>query len=97
MLAWGLWAAGLLAGLVRGALGAARAEDRHPLAVVGGAVAAVGDTPELLGWIGLATAAVAAVAAMSAEVGYECINGASLRRRGPSSHCVRPRSCCWAR
>ena len=77
VLAWGLWAAGLLAGLVRAPWALLVLRIVTPLAVVGGAVAAVGDTPELLGWIGLATAAVAAVAAMSAEVGYECINGAS--------------------
>jgi hypothetical protein len=77
VLAWGLWAAGLLAALLRSPQALVALRVLLPLAVVGGAVAAVVTTPGALGWVGLASAAVAAVASMSAEVGYEYINGAS--------------------
>ncbi len=77
VLAWGLWAAGLLTSLVRAPWALVALRTIAPLSVVAGAVAAVSTAPGLLGWIGIATAAVASVAAMSAEVGNEFINGAS--------------------
>ena len=77
VMAWALWAACLLASLVRAPWALLVMRIVMPLAVVGGVAAAVGTAPEVLGWAGLACAAVASVAAMSAEVGYECINGAA--------------------
>jgi hypothetical protein len=79
VLAWGLWAAGLLASLVRAPWALLVMRLVMPLAVVAGVAAAVAadSTPGALGWLGLATAAVAAVACCTAEVGYECINGAA--------------------
>jgi hypothetical protein len=77
VLAWGLWAAGLLASLVRAPWALMVMRIVMPLAVTAGVAASLGTTPGLLGWAGLASAAVAAVASMSAEVGYECINGAA--------------------
>jgi hypothetical protein len=77
VLAWGLWVAGLLASLVRAPWALLTLRLLAPLAVVAGAIAAIGTAPSVLGWIGLASAAVASVASMSAEVGYEFINGAA--------------------
>jgi len=77
VLAWGLWAAGLLASLVRAPWALVALRTIAPLSVLTGAAAAVSSAPGVLGWIGIATAVVATVAAMSAEVGNEFINGAS--------------------
>jgi len=77
VLVWGLWAAGLLASLVRAPWALVALRTIAPLSVLTGAAAAVSSAPGVLGWIGIATAAVASVAAMSAEVGNEFINGAS--------------------
>lgn len=77
VLVWGLWAAGLLASLVRAPWALVALRTIAPLSVLTGAAAAVSSAPGVLGWIGIATAVVATVAAMSAEVGNEFINGAS--------------------
>jgi hypothetical protein len=77
VLAWGLWAAGLLASLVTQPWALLLLRIVTPLAVVAGAVAAIDTAPTALGWVGIAAAVLAAAAAMSADVGYELINGAS--------------------
>lgn len=77
VLAWGLWAAGLLASLVTQPWALLLLRVVTPLAVVAGAVAAIDTAPTALGWVGIAAAVLAAAAAMSADVGYELINGAS--------------------
>lgn len=102
VLAWGLWAAGLLASLVRAPWALLVMRLVMPLAIVGGVVAASTQTPDVLGWIGLATAAVAVVASMTAEVGYECINGAAygdearFPLRPPAALLLGPIGLVWA-
>ncbi len=76
-LCWGLWAAGLLASLVQQPWALLTLRIVAPLAVLAAALAATQETPQALGWVGIVLAAVAAVAAMSADVGHECVNGAS--------------------
>jgi hypothetical protein len=77
VMAWVLWAAALLGSLVIQPWALVLVRVLLPLAPVAGVVAALDSAPSALGWIGLATGVVAAVAAMSAEVGYEFVNGAS--------------------
>lgn len=102
VMAWALWALGLLASLVATPWALLAMRVVMPLSVVAGAVAAVASAPGPLGWIGLASAAVATVAAMSAEVGYECINGAAygdearFPLRPPAALLVGPIGLVWA-
>lgn len=77
VLGYGLWAAGLLASLVAQPWALLLLRIVAPLAAIAGAMAAIDVAPSLLGWGGIAAAAVAAAAAMSADVGYEYVNGAS--------------------
>jgi hypothetical protein len=77
VMAWALWAAGLLATLVTlpPALTVLRILAPLPLAA---AIAAAGDTaPSAIGWVGLGSAALVAVVTLSAEVGGDFIDGAS--------------------
>lgn len=102
VMAWGLWAVGLLASLVATPWALLTMRVVMPLSVVAGVVAAVVTAPGPLGWIGLASAAVATVAAMSAEVGHECINGAAygdearFPLRPPAALLVGPIGLVWA-
>jgi hypothetical protein len=48
-----------------------------PLPLLAGVVAAVSESPDAIGWLGIANAAVVAVVAMSADVGRAFINGSS--------------------
>lgn len=77
VLAWAVWAGGLLASLVvlPPALTALRILAPLPLAAA--ALGAVEVTPSGAGWLGLAAAAVVVVLALSAEVGADFIDGAS--------------------
>ena len=77
VLGWGLWSAGLLASLVPQPWALVALRIIAPTAVLAGAIAAPAEAPGLLGWAGIVLAAVSAVAAMSAEVGHEFVNGAS--------------------
>lgn len=85
VLAWGLWGAGLAASLVPLPVTLTLVRILAPVPVVAGAVAAATTTPGPLGWVGLATAAVAAVTAMASEVGDWFVNGSSYgdERRMP--------------
>ncbi len=74
---WLIWAGGLAASLIVSvpSLVALRVLAAVPLLVA--VVAAIDHAPSTLGWIGLGTAAVVAVAAMTAEVGADFLNAAS--------------------
>jgi hypothetical protein len=73
-----------------------------PVPVVAGAVAATWSSPSPLGWIGIATAAVVAALAMSADVGGWFVDGASYgdeRRvplRPPGMLLLGPVEAAWA-
>jgi hypothetical protein len=101
-LAWTLWAATLLSSLVLLPLTLLAMRVMVPLALVGGVVAAVDTAPEALGWIGLASAAVVLVTALSADVGLDFVNGASYgdeRRfplRPPAALLLGPVPVVWA-
>ncbi len=77
LIGWGVWAAGLLASLVKQPWALIALRTIAPTAVLTGAVAATVEPPGPIGWAGIVLAAVSAVAAMSAEVGHEFVNGAS--------------------
>lgn len=85
VLAWGVWGVGIGASFV--ALPAALTVWRvlAPVPAVAGLVAATQTAPGTAGWVGLGTAAVVAVLAMSAEVGGWFVDGASYgdERRVP--------------
>ena len=85
VLAWGLWGAGLAASLVPLPVTLTLLRVLAPVPVVAGAVAAATTSPGPLGWVGLVTAAVVAVTAMSSEVGDWFVNGSSYgdERRMP--------------
>lgn len=101
-LAWSLWAATLLSSLVLLPLTLLAMRVMAPLALVGGVVAAVDAAPEVAGWIGLVSAAVLLVTAMSADVGIDFVNGASYgdeRRfplRPPAALLLGPVPLVWA-
>lgn len=101
-LAWAVWAGALLATLVRTPWALVAMRVTIPVAVAAGTWAAIVQPPGALGWIGLASAAVAAVACCSAEVGYECINGAAygdearFPLRPPAALLVGPIGVVWA-
>ncbi len=96
------WAAGLLASLVRATWALLVLRLLAPTAVLAGVVAAVDEAPRLLGWVGLTSAVVVSVAVMTAEVGYEYINGASygdearFPLRPPAALLVGPIGVVWA-
>lgn len=75
--AWAVWAIGLFASFVQLPAALVLLRVVVPLPLVGGVVAAFTETPEPLGWAGLANAAAVAVVAMSAVVGGDFINGSS--------------------
>lgn len=77
VVAWALWAAGLLASLVTTPLGLTAMRVLAPLPLLAGIVAALDVTPSALGWLGLAIGALLTVLPLSAEVGDDFINGAS--------------------
>jgi hypothetical protein len=101
-LAWSLWAAALLASLVLLPLTLLAMRVMVPLALVGGVLAAVDTAPETAGWIGLVSAAVVLVTALSADVGIDFVNGASYgdeRRfplRPPAALLLGPVPLVWA-
>jgi hypothetical protein len=101
-LAWSLWAATLLSSLVLLPLTLLAMRVMVPLALVGGVAAAVDTSPEVVGWIGLVSAAVVLVTAMSADVGIDFVNGASYgdeRRfplRPPAALLLGPVPLVWA-
>lgn len=102
VLSWGLWTATLLASSVLLPLTLLALRVMVPLALVAGVLAAVDTAPDLLGWIGLVSAAVALVTAMSADVGIDFVNGASYgdeRRfplRAPAALLLGPVPLVWA-
>lgn len=102
VMAWSVWAAGLLASLVAAPWALLVMRLTMPVAVVAGVIAATSTAPGPLGWIGLAAAVVASVAALSAEVGHECINGAAygdetrFPLRPPAVLLVGPIGVVWA-
>lgn len=77
VLSWAAWAAGLLASLVIRPIGLTTFRLLVPLPLVAAIVAAIAGEPSGLGWLGLATAALVLVLALSAEVGADFIDGAS--------------------
>jgi hypothetical protein len=101
-LAWSLWTATLLSSLVLLPLTLLALRVMVPLALVGGVLAAVDTAPEVAGWIGLVSAAVVLVTAMSADVGIDFVNGASYgdeRRfplRPPAALLLGPVPLVWA-
>ncbi len=102
VLSWGLWTATLLASLVLLPLTLLALRVMVPLALVAGVLAAIDTAPDLLGWIGLVSAAIALVTAMSADVGIDFVNGASYgdeRRfplRPPAALLLGPVPLVWA-
>ena len=77
VIGWSLWAVGLFASLVQQPWALVALRTIAPTAVLAGAIAATAAAPEPIGWAGIVLAAVSAVAAMSAELGHEFVNGAS--------------------
>ncbi|MBS1836923.1 MAG: hypothetical protein JST64_04430 [Actinobacteria bacterium] len=77
MAAWGLWALGLFASVVLLPTSLTLLRTIAPLPLLGGVLAALRVDPTTLGWVGLAVAGVAAVAAMAAEVGADFVDGSS--------------------
>ena len=77
---WFLWAAGLLSTLIQTPLALTVLRICAPLPVLLGAAAALRVAPEtrsILGWVGLATAAMLLVLAFAAELGDGFVNGSS--------------------
>ena len=74
---WAIWLAGLLASLVALPVALTALRVLAPLPLVAGGTAAVGTAPSAVGWAGIVLAALAAVAASSAEVGGWFVNGSS--------------------
>ena len=77
VLCWAVWAGGLLASLVTQPPALTALRMLAPLPLVAGVVAALRGDPSVVGWIGLAVAAVVLVVSLSAEVGGDFIDGAS--------------------
>lgn len=102
VMAWLVWAGGLLAALITVPWALLAMRVLMPLAVAAAAAAAVDVTPGPLGWAGLVATAVAAVAALSAEVGYDYINGGSygdearFPLRPPAALLLGPIGAVWA-
>lgn len=84
-MAWALWFAGLLASVLMSIPSLVVFRVLAPVPLLAAIVAATTAAPSTLGWIGLATAAVVAVAAMAAEVSMDFVNAASYgdERRFP--------------
>jgi len=82
---WVVWFSGLLAAVVMSIRSLVLFRVLAPVPLLAAIVAATVAAPSALGWIGLATAAVVAVAAMAAEVGMDFVNAASYgdERRFP--------------
>lgn len=75
--AWAVWAIGLFSSVVLAPVSLTVLRIVAPLPLFAGAVAAVSSPPDLLGWVGLAVAAAAVTACMSAEVGTDFVNGSA--------------------
>lgn len=76
-LAWAVFAAGCFSSFVMLPPALTLLRVLAPLPLLAGAVAAATVTPDALGWIGMATAASVLVAALSAEVGGDFLNGSA--------------------
>lgn len=76
-LAWALWAGGLLASLVLQPVSLTVLRILAPLPLAVSVVCAVDVAPSGIGWVGVATSAVLLVAASSAAVGADFVDGAS--------------------
>jgi hypothetical protein len=85
VLAWALWTLGMVSSLVPRPLALTLLRILAPLPVLAGVTAAVLEAPGVLGWVGLGTAAIVAVAAFSADLGEDFIDGVSYgdERRMP--------------
>ena len=79
VLAWSLWACGLLASLVTRSVALTALRVVAPVPLVAAAVALLRDdvSASAAGWVGAVTAAVVLVLALSAEVGADFIDGDS--------------------
>lgn len=82
---WVLWAGGLLASLVMSIPSLVVLRVLAPAPLLVAVCAAITTGPTALGWVGLATAAIVAVTAMSADVGMDFVNATSYgdERRFP--------------
>ncbi len=99
---WAVWFAGLLASMVLSIRTRVLFRVLAPVPLLVAVLAAIDGAPSVLGWIGLATAAVVAVTAMAAEVGIDFVDAASYgdeRRfplRPPAALLLGPIELVWA-
>jgi hypothetical protein len=102
LVAWAVWLAGLVASLVALPVTLTVLRVLAPVPLVAGTVAATQASPSFVGWIGLVAAALAAVCAMSAEVGDWFVDGSSygderrMTLRIPPSLLLGPVEGVWA-
>lgn len=75
--AWAVWTAGMVSSLILRPVTLTLLRILAPLPVIAGVAAAVVEAPTALGWVGLATAAVVAASAMTADVGGDFVDGPS--------------------
>lgn len=82
---WVLWTVGLVSSLLHRPVTLTLLRILAPLPVLAGIAAAVSEAPTVLGWIGLASAALVAATACTADVGEDFVDGPSYgdeRRMG---------------
>lgn len=100
--AWLVWTAGLGSSLVLLPATLTTLRVLAPLPVLAGTVAAIDVAPTALGWVGLASAALAAVGAFTADVGDDFVDGSSygderrMALRPPTLLLLGPVELVWA-
>ncbi|CAN5596839.1 hypothetical protein BH10ACT3_BH10ACT3_04950 [soil metagenome] len=98
---WVCWTAALIASLVLLPVTLTLLRILAPLPVIAGVAAAIQHAPSALGWIGLATAAVVGVVALTADVGDDFVNGSSygderrMALRPPALLLLGPMEAAW--